>query len=268
MSSRHSIIRSVALAAAFLWASAAAAQEPREFCPDRPGLGTPACTIDAGRFAVELGLLDRTLDREAGDRAEAWSVGDLLVRYGLDARTEVQLGWSAFGRVETRTGGVREDASGTGDLLVALRRNLVDSPSGFALAVMPYVTLPTGSSDIGAGDWGGGVLVPMSHALPGGFQLGLTLSADAAVDADGDGRHFAASAILGLDVPLAEALGATAELAVVRDDDPLGEATEVLAGLSAGWSPNDDLQLDVGVNVGLNRAAADLQLYVGVARRF
>lgn len=268
MTKKQSIVRHGALAMALAWAGTVAAQEPREFCPDRPGLGTPACTIDAGRFAVELGLLDWTMDRAGGDRFEAWTIGDLLVRYGLDDRTEVQLGWSAFGRVETRIGGVREEASGTGDLLVAVRRNLVDSPSGFALAVMPYVTLPTGSSDIGAGDWGGGVLVPMSHALPGGFQLGLTLSADAAVDEDGDGRHFAASAILGLDIPLAETLGATAELAVVRDDDPLGEATELLAGLSAGWSPNDDLQLDVGVNVGLNRAAADLQLYVGVARRF
>ena len=64
------------------------------------------------------------------------------------------------------------------------------------------------------------------------------------------------------------ALGATIELSAGRDEDPSGHSTEMLAGLSAGWMPNDDLQLDVGANVGLNEEAADVQLYVGIAKRF
>ena len=240
-----------------LFAGGAKAEEPRDFCPDRPGLGTPACTLDPGRFAIELGLADWTRD----GREEEFATGDLLVRYGLTENLEVQLGWTAY------THGPAE--SGTGDVFVAVRRNLIHPDgSGFSVAVMPYATLPVGSEGIGAGDWGAGLLVPISYELPHGFALGLTAEADAAVDEDGHGRHLAYSAILGLDLPISDAVGATVELSAGRDEDPAGHATQLLAGLSAGWTPNRDLQLDVGANFALNRDAPDVELYFGVARRF
>ena len=48
----------LAILAAALLASAApaGAEGLRDFCPDRPGLGTPPCTMDPGHFDVELGL--------------------------------------------------------------------------------------------------------------------------------------------------------------------------------------------------------------------
>jgi hypothetical protein len=250
-------------------AEGALAQETRDFCPDRPGLGTPACTIESGRFALELGLLDWTQDGAGLNEADEIAAGNLLLRYGLTDSLEVQLGWTAYTHIRTRSGGLSDSVDGVGDLLVALRRNLLNPDgSGFAIALMPYVSLPTGSDGIGGGDWGAGLIVPMSHELPGGFALGFTAMADAAVDADGDGRHLAYRGILGLDVPLSGALGATIELSAGRDEDPAGHSTEVLAGLSAGWTPNGDLQLDIGANIGLNDAAADVQLYVGIAKRF
>lgn len=252
-----------------LFAGAARAEEPRDFCPDRPGLGTPACTIDRGHFAVELGLIDWTLDRSPGAREDSIATGDLLLRYGLTDSLEAQLGWTAYTHVRSRSGASVETASGVGDLFVALRRNLLHPDgSGLAVALMPYATLPTGSDGIGDGDWGAGLLVPISYQLPGGFALGLTAEADAAVDSDGDGRHFAFGAIFGLDLPVSDSVGATLELSARRDRDPAGATTELLAGASAGWSPNDDLQLDLGANLGLNRNSPDLELYVGVARRF
>jgi hypothetical protein len=238
------------LAALLLFAGGARAQEPRDFCPDRPGLGTPACTIDRDRFAVELGLVDWTRDsREV-------AAGDLLIRYGLDDHLEMQVGWTAYVHAP---GG-----SGTGDIFVALRRNLRHPDgAGLSVALMPYATLPAG-----AGDWGAGLLVPLSYRLPNGVALDLTAEADAAVDADGHDRHFAYGTVLGLDVPLADAVEATFELSARRDRDPAGATTELLAGLSAGWAPNGNLQFDIGANAGLNRASPDLELYVGVARRF
>jgi hypothetical protein len=258
-----------ALAPLLSLAGAAHAQSLRDFCPDRPGLGTPACTIDRGHFAIELGLLDWTLDRQGGSREDDIAAGDLLVRYGLTDSLEAQIGWTAYGHVRTRDGNAVQQAGGTGDMLVALRQNLHNPDgSGLAVAIMPYATLPTASDGIGAGDWGAGVLVPISYELPHGFALGLTAEADAAVDADGEGRHFAFGAVIGLDVPVSDAIGATFELSARRDRDPAGASTELLAGASAGWTPNGNLQLDIGANAGLNRASPDLELYFGVARRF
>lgn len=247
----------------------AMAEDLRDFCADRPGLGTPACTIDRSHVAAELGLLDWTLDRQPGSRTDGFLIGDFLFRYGVTEALEAQIGWSAFGHVSAQSGGLTEESSGTGDMLLAIRRNLRNPDgSGVAVAIMPFVTLPTGGSAIGVGDWGAGVLLPISGELPAGFQLGFTGIFEAAVDADRDGRHLAYGAIIGLDVPIGERLGATFELSARRDDDPSGVATELLGGLSAAWSPSASLQLDVGGNVGLNRDSPDIQFYFGIARRF
>ena len=252
-------------------ASPAAAQETRDFCPDRPGLGTPPCTTAPGRAMVEVGLADWTLDRTPQTRTDTVVAGDTLVRIGIAEHAEIQIGWTAFGHVRERERltGVIDTASGVGDVTVAVRRNLANPDgSGTSIAVMPYATLPTGGSAIGAGDWGAGVLIPVSFDLGGGLSLGLTPEIDAAVDEDRSGRHVAYGSVVGLGVELSETLSATAEVQVLRDHDPDGHATQALAGLSAGWQPGEATQLDVGANLGLNRATSDVELYVGIARRF
>jgi hypothetical protein len=261
----------ILLAASILaFASAARAEELRDFCPDRPGLGTPACTIDRGHVDIEIGLADWTLDKTSDTRTDMIEAGQALVRIGLTDSLEAQIGWTAFGHVRTRdraTGAVDQE-SGVGDLTVALRQNLADPDgSGFSLALMPFATLPTGGSAIGAGDWSAGLLVPLSYDLGGGVQLGLTGEIEAAADEDRDGRHLAYGGVAGVSAELSDAVGATFEIAATRDEDPVGDSTEWLAGLSAGWMARDDLQLDAGVNVGLHDAA-DVQLYVGVSKRF
>lgn len=253
-----------------LAASAAQGEALRDFCPDRPGLGTPACTIDKGNFDVELGIADWTLDNSPDSRTDTLEAGQLLVRLGLTDTLEAQLGWTAFGHVRIRdrfTGSVERD-SGIGDVTVALRQNLANPDgSGFSLAVMPFATLPTGGSAIGAGEWSAGLMVPLSYDLGRDVQLGLTGQVEAAADESREGRHLAYGGVVGLSMPLSDSLGATFEIAATRNEAPAGRSTAWLAGLSAGWMANDDLQLDAGANIGLH-GAHDVQLYLGVSRRF
>lgn len=261
----------LALAALGLCPAAAQAEALRDFCPDRPGLGTPPCTIDAGHVAVELGLADWTLERSPDSRTDTIEAGQLLVRIGLTDSLEAQFGWTVFGHVRERdrAAGTVARASGIGDVTLALRQNLVNPDgSGFSAALMPYATVPAGNEAIGAGDWTAGMLVPLSYELGGDVQLGLTGRVEAAADEDRDGRHLAYGGVAGLSLPLSDALDATFEVEAARDDDPSGHATEWLAGISAGWVAKDGLQLDAGVNIGLDSTAPDLQLYLGIARRF
>lgn len=243
---------------------------PRDLCPDRPGLGTPACTIDAGRVVVELGLGDWTHDKSGPMRTDTIIGGEALVRIGLNDGLEAQIGWTAYGYVRTRdlSTGTIDKSAGTGDVTLALRQNL-RSPdgSGFSVAAMPFVSLPVGGKAIGAGDWGAGLLVPISFDL-GGISLALTPEIDAAADSDGKGRHLSYGSVVGLGFSLTDAISASTEISIHRDDDPTGHITEALAGLSAGWQPDDDLQFDIGLNIGLNAASADTELYFGIARRF
>jgi hypothetical protein len=252
-------------------ASPAAAQDGRDFCPDRPGLGTPPCTTAPGSVMAELGLGDWTLDRTSQTRTDTIVAGDALVRIGIADHAEVQFGWTAFGHVRERdrVSGAIETTTGVGDVTIALRRNLASPDgSGASVAVMPYATVPVGGAAIGAGDWGAGVLMPMSFDLANRLALELTPEIDAAVDADRAGRHLAYGSVIGLGIDLSDAVAATAEMQIMRDRDPDRHSTQALAGLSLGWHPWATTQIDIGTNVGLNRASPDVQAYAGVARRF
>lgn len=243
----------------------------RDLCPDRPGLGTPACTIDKGHVVVELGLGGWTRDNNAGIRTDTVTAGEWLVRVGVTDSLEAQLGWTSYGHIRTRIrqSGVSSKDSGVGDISIALRQNL-RNPDGSktAVAVMPYVTLPVGTSPLGAGDWGVGLLIPMSFELSKDLSFGLTPQIDAAVDSDGNGRHLAFGTVAGLGFGISDNISGTTELSVVRDRDAAGHSTTALAGLSFGWQPGDDLQLDAGLNIGLNRDSPDSEIYLGIVRRF
>jgi len=262
----------IAVAAAWFVPMVADAQEEaRDLCADRPGLGTPACTVDKGRVVLELGLGDWTREKDAQSRTDTILVGDALLRVGLTDSLEAQIGWTAYGHVRTRdrVSGLVDRASSVGDIHVAVRQNLHNPDgSGFSIALMPYATAPVGGSAIGDGDWGAGLIVPVSFDLGSGLSVELTPEMDAAVDSDGNGRHIAYGSVAGLTVSMSETLSVTMEASVLRDDDPDGHTTQALSALSLAWQPSDDTQFDIGVNAGLNGHSPDSEVYLGVTRRF
>lgn len=248
--------------------AARADPELREFCAERPGLDTPACTIDPGHVMVEIGLGDWTLDRTPYARTDTILAGNILVRYGLDPTTEVQLGWTSYGHVRVRdnaTGDVMRTAR-TGDVLISVRKSLA-GPGG-NVAIQSFVTVPVGGSPVGAGDWGAGVLLPFGFDLGHKVQITVTPEVDAAVDEDGSGRHLAFGSAVGLTESLTDRINLTEEIQARRDDDPTGHTTTALASLSLAYQPGKNSQFDVGTVVGLNSDSPDVQVYFGVARRF
>lgn len=263
---------SFALAAALaagLSASAARADDLRDFCPQRPGLNTPPCIIDKGHADVETELFSWSLDRQDGSRTDTFSVADTLVRYGLTDSLEVQVDWLPYARVRERSGNEVHHSGGSGDLTIGLKQSLINPDgSGLSIAVLPFATLPIGGHAAGAGDWGAGLLVPISKDLGGDFQLAFTPSVEASVDEDRSGRHLAYGLVGGLGIPLGQDLNAAAELSAQHDEDPVGASTSIQAGLSLAWKAADDLQLDAGSNIGLDKDAPDVELYFGISRRF
>lgn len=260
-----------ALALAAVAGASPALADERGYCPARPGLGTTACTIAPGRVSVETGLVDWAGDDTPDSRTDTFTIADTEVRVGITDTVELLADWVPYGRQR-----VRDKASGTvtrggavGDLTLGFKANLKNPDgSGFSIAVQPFVTAPIGRSPTGAGDWGTGVLVPMSWDLGHSLSLQLTPEIDAAVNGSGQGRHLAYSTVVGLGFPVARQLSGTIEYQGLRDDDPGGATTQHYASLSFGWTPTDDWQVDVGAVIGLNRSSNDAELYVGLSRRF
>ncbi len=241
--------------------------EPR-FCPNRPDLGSGACTTDPGRVLLEFSALDWQRQRGSGSKVDDIRIGDLLARTGIDNRTELQLSAAVVGIVRER-GDTRRSATSVGDLRVAVRRN-VRNPDGdgLAIAIEPFAVLPTGKQPIGAGDWAAGVALPIGYDLGGRWSLGFTGELAAAVDGDGEGRHASALGILGLGYAITSTVGVVGEVALRRDSDPAGATTEAATALSLAWEPRPGLQWDVLAVAGLNRASPDFRFAIGGAILF
>ncbi|MEN2785676.1 transporter [Sphingomonas qilianensis] len=266
---RTRLMRAVLLLPAAIAAPALAAA--REYCPSRGGLGTTPCTMSPGKVSVETALIGWTRDDTSDGREDTILLGDTQARFGVTDRLELQAGWTPFGHVRTRDKGVGgvERRGGAGDAYFGFKASVAHPDGkGLSAAVSSFATLPVGHGAVGSGDWGAGLLVPVTYDLSDMVNLQFTPEIDAAVDEDGHGRHLAYSAVAGLELKLSENLSTSLELQMLRDRDPADKTRQALAGLSFGYRIGDDLQLDCGANAGLNHDTPDAELYLGVSRRF
>jgi len=265
-------MRPVILAAALLAAAPAAAQSTgglRELCTERPGLGTPACTVDKGHLQVELGLGDWTLDRSQGTRTDTVLTGVTELRLGVTDSTEARVEWTAYGHLRERDGDGVQRRGGTGDVTLSVKQNLHDPDGhGFSIAMVPFATLPTGGRAIGAGTWGAGLIVPVTQDVSQSLQLEFTPEIQALPDEDGHGRHLAYSGVFGLLAKLSDKVQTSLEVQPIRDRDPGGHQTQLLGALSFAYIPHERVQFDAGAVAGLNHQSPDIELFFGLSKKF
>ncbi|WP_174296605.1 transporter [Sphingomonas bacterium] len=238
------------------------------FCPTRPSLGGSSCTTEPGHVQIEASTFDWQRDDRSDQREDRIVSADLLARFGVGPKTEVQVGWTAYGHDRTRdkTTGEIDTVNGTGDVTLAVRQHLAgEEGKPFSAGFQPFVTVPTGRYPVGAGDWSAGAQVPVQYDLTRKLAAQFTGEMDAATNQSGDGRHLAYSGIWGLRYKLTEAVNVYGELSVERDDDPSGHETHSLAAFSVAWRPTKRFQLDAQVVAGLNPNSPDIRLVTGGA---
>ncbi|MEO6091907.1 MAG: transporter [Novosphingobium sp.] len=251
-----------------LCATLPARAEEREFCADRPGLTTPPCTLAPGTAMIEVGAAAWEHSRDAASIEDDVTVGDALLRLGIADSAELQIGLTSHvtQRSKDRASGAVTRVRGPGDGMIALRRGLA-GPNG-PVALMGFITLPTGKPPIGAGRLEAGVLLPATISLPADFEIGLTPEFDLAANSGRGGRHPRWGGAVGLSHPLGEHLTLTGELAAFRDEDPGAHSTDARAAGSLAWQVGERFQLDVELDLGLAKGAPDRAIMLGFARRF
>jgi hypothetical protein len=246
-----------------LCAAPALAQD-RDFCANRPGLGTPPCTLAPGSAMIETGVAEwnHSADSNATDDSETF--GELLLRVGVSQSAEVQLGLTSFtlDRVRDRASGMATRTSGVGDVFLGVRRG-VAGPNG-PVAVEAFVSAPPGH----IGRWTVGVLLPANVGLPDGFQLALTPEVDLAADADRGGRHIAYGGVIGLSRNVSTKVSLAGEFGAFEDADPAGHSLDARLAGSVAWQATPRLQLDFEADAGLSAGAPDRALMIGFADRF
>ena len=261
------------LGAGACWAKDAPAPGAlRPLCPDRPSKGTSACTVDQGHLQLETDLFNGTWDRSGGVSTDTYLFTNPTLKFGVTDAFDIEANIVPYAQVRTvdHNAGTSSTASGVGDLYLRGKLDFAGNHGGnLGLAVEGFVKAPTAPLGVGDGAWEGGALVPFSYSLPHGWSLGVTPEADVVLNASGAGRHLALLLPVGLSHAVGPLLG-TVEVWTAQDFDPSGTGRQYSLDFAAAWQPAKapDLQIDGGVNLGLNSATPDVQVYVGLARRF
>jgi hypothetical protein len=247
------------------------AQELRDLCPDRPGKGTSACTVDAGHFQLEVDAFDGAFQRVGGVTTDTYYVAAPNLKFGVTDSFDVEAGLAPLVSVRTHDAAGTENASGIGDLYLRGKFQLTAYDGGdFAASLEPFLKAPTAPAAIGNRAWEGGVVAPLALGLGDGWSLSMTPEVDMLADGSGGGHHAAIVNVLGVGRVVAPGLTLGAEVWESTDLDPAGTVQAASFDLDAAWLPTGlpDVQLDCGINLGLNRNAPGTQVYAGVSRRF
>jgi len=244
--------------------AAPALADERDFCANRPGIGTPACTLAPGSAMLETGVSEWDRSRDASGTDNSTTLGQFLLRVGVSDSAEVQFGLDSYtlDRSFDRAGHLVARSSEAGDAFFAVRRGLA-GPNG-PLAIEGFVSTPANDTR----QWSAGLLLPAGIELPAGFQLALTPEADLAPDADRHGRHLAYGGVVGLSHALATDLTAGGELAAFEDADPAGHSLDARLSGSLAWQVSPRLQVDFEADAGLSAGAPDTAVMIGFADRF
>ncbi|MDB6095439.1 MAG: hypothetical protein JWM32_3001 [Verrucomicrobia bacterium] len=237
----------------------------REMSTDRPDATESPFTVDAGHVQVEMDFGNWTRDAADGTRTTGWQAAPLNLRFGLTSRFEAGIFIVPYLRVrEITAAGAREIHSGAGDVTLRGKWNFTGNDGGTALGLIVDVKLPTAARMLGDGATEGTVLLPVDLELGGGWGLGAMIGMDVRLRPSGAGRRavWINSVTAGHD--LSENIGGYVEAA-----SETGDGAQV-ATLDAGlvFKVGSNSRFDVGTEIGISRAAADLKVFTGWARRF
>jgi hypothetical protein len=244
----------------------------RDLCTDRPTKSTGTCTVDKGHWQIESDIVNVTSFRFDGITAQTTLVTSPVIKYGLSDNSDIELGFTPdeIVRVTDHNTGQSASLSGFGDMFLHWKYEFVGAGGGnFTATLDPYVKAPTARAGIGNGEWEGGLVVPVNwNSIGGGWSLGADPEVDDVHDALGSGYHLALQAPLTFSHPMGKNLTGSIEFWAGTDFDPVHTTHQYSADLAAAWVVGPNLQLDGGVNFGLNRDTPQVQGYIGISRRF
>ncbi len=240
----------------------------RDLSTDRPDLTESPYSVDAGHLQVELEAASYARDESNAGRSTDVGILGVNAKLGLLPSMDLQVG---VGIVRHEVTGdsleFDEKASGPTDMAVRLKWNLWGNDGGAtAMALMPFLKLPTGSPEITDHAVEGGLIVPFAVSLSGETGLGVMVEADLFRDQDGSSLHgeWLTTATLGrgLNGPLRGFVEIAAGFRPRWEGTWIGTLD---AGLTYGPTPN--VQLDAGVLLGVSEAADGATFFMGLSFR-
>jgi Putative MetA-pathway of phenol degradation len=241
----------------------------RELTTDRPDKTESPITVDAGHFQWEMDFATYTFDRTKHETTKAWAVAPTNFKLGILNNVDLQVVVETYNTqtAENRDTGRKQRVSGFGDVTLRCKTNFWGNDSGFsAFGIMPFVKFPTAADGIGNGAVEGGVILPLLLRLPADWDIGTELAAGHLRNEAGGGYHqeIIQSVTVGHDI--GKWSGYVEIFSDVSNEPHAGWVATFDCGVSYRLTRN--VQLDTGVNIGLTKAADDVNPFVGLSVRY
>ncbi len=245
----------------------------REMSADRPDKTDCPFTVDAGHFQVEMDFANLTHDAPNSDggnpKSETFQLAPMNLKVGMLNNMDFQLvlmPYQSERTTDTSTGTV-EQKSGSGDITPRVKVNLIGNDGGlFALALIPFVKLPTSQEHLGNNSVEGGLAIPYAFDVPNwdvGFQTAISVNRDEV----GHGYHADIGNSVSIGHAIVGKLSGSAEffssVSTQRNSNWIGTVDTWLT-----YQVNKNLRLDAGVYIGVTAAADDWHAWVGMSWRY
>jgi hypothetical protein len=246
----------------------------RSFETDRPTKSNTPYTVDAGHFQYESDIVNSTYDHYSPTQTTTSDliVADPTLKVGVTNNIDLEVALAPFNfdRTTNRTTHTQTNAYGFGDVYTRAKFNLLGNDGGdYVLAVVPYVEIPTSAHNVGNSYYGGGAYAPLTFALPDDWTGLVMTEVDILENAAANGTHANYENLINFSHPLSKSVTGYVEFSSDVNTDPgISAQTQYTVDFATSWLVTDNFQLDCGINVGANKAAPDLQTYIGISQRF
>jgi hypothetical protein len=240
----------------------------RSFNTDRPPKANSPYTVDAGHFQYETDIAVYSYGNTDGVKTQDWTVVDPTLKLGLTNTIDAEWQVTPYQSAVTKSTTTTTSISGVGDTIARLKINVLgDDKGAIAVALLPYVKLPTAQSGLGNGSVEGGLILPISLSAPGGFTVIVMPEGDYLKDTAGSGYHVAFDFLINVSHPLGKRWTFYTEVFTSQAFQSQDKSVYTLdEALTYALTPN--LQLDFGGNFSLNSVPPRTQLYMGLSQRF
>jgi len=245
----------------------------REFTTDRPDKTESPYTVDAGHMQLEMDLVSYSYDRRnpqhEARRVQTLNILSTNFKIGLLNNLDFQLvsdNFLWFREEDLRTNQA-DETTGAGDTTLRFKLNLWGNDGGkSAFGLMPFVTFPTATNDLGVQDTEFGLILPLALSLPHDFSVGLMTEFDFVRD-ERDDLNFIWVNSATVSHEIVKKLDGYVEIFTAVDPDRTSSA-EITFDFGVTYAVNENVQLDAGLNIGVTREPDDWNPFVGLSIRY
>jgi hypothetical protein len=193
-----------------------------------------------------------------------------VTSYGITDTADLILG-VPYQRIETKREGISTSERGLSDAFIALKWRFYDAEV-LSFAVRPGVTLPTGDDNRGLGSGRTSYsmfFIATDHHEAWAFHLNIGYRRiEYELQADRDAaRRYIWHASLASEVKVAAHLKVVADVGVERNPDRASGVNPAFLLGGVIYSTADNVDVDLGVKGGLNKAETDSSILAGVTWR-